>query len=1362
MIRRRLFLALVCLWLAVPSAVLGSEVKQIAMMVRYPFTSGWNCASDDDALILSSGVILREALQESEGLHLVSWGYTAGIQKAMAQGLYFPTGKTAFERWSALLAADIYVEFELSKKQATWSAHSATGTVTETVEQPFFNPKAVAAALVNATHRAADLPIEAALQAELEDPEAQNPALFMEWAKWIGYRPHWCHHAPWQGPRKSASRILENGAEFARGLAWAIHMMRKQTKRMNTKPTGEEFLEHALTVLGSPHYDSVVPLIREWADKRAILNKCLRAFGSDALALEVDMGTAQASATAGVLSEANQAAEEDKAPASPRLRRNLITALGTLEDEKVKEVLAAVAKEDPDESVRTAARDALAPPGPATTAVAKADAEDPFLAERRALAALLETEADLHKALAARIRGLPDSARSRLCRTAYEAAGSDRRRLARIMYFDPGLEVNLAGIRLLLRLGDKDLTEELLARYAREHPNEYVRARALRELEKTASPALGAICRAGLASPFWVLRLEAADILTRHGTPNDEAALEQALAEARDEWLKLALTDALCKARGNPLPEHHRLGLAEPPHTPGGDAPIGFQTWLGRMPKNVQARQHRIAQGFRFGSKTKEPDFPGSMVVRTYNASKGVRNAYLLEGILEPLAKRRDDLPYHYYIALFDEPGSWGRASSPDRVRAFLLEAGRPDLLRGAERDIREKGDKALPKELRPALEYHNAMACADASNWVVHLFRVTAGRKYRDLHIFPQSMTYMRAHSADAFHLLDGDGDYSWLYHRGNFFRDGSIGAINRVLHPGKPACVITWMGWHRPNILNGNRLDIDSDWWLRPWRIRHYFGLRSALALWATGTEAGFFDSIGLGKTTDKDAQAKLSTALSLKPWSPAAEEAVAALMADPLYWKQVEGKLEYKKLKQQGGAAAPDMGTEDVGDDDDLGMDLVLEDQPDPVQEALKEEKKKLYSKLMAGISYMNIYGTDTCRALSNLPRPDTRPRSSLIIMGRGTAFYGDGSHFPIPATALLDGYDMCPTYDCVPRADLMQYDTILLDASGYGVTTALVTRINQWLREKDGGLLILSGAVTSRKRLFPMLTLDDSTEPFLWEEAVTPTVLKRTDSVEVGRRRSKRTVMYPPRMQSLAVAPSGETLKDGMTRVGCTYAGAVEPLVTAAEERVALARWRAPAAVKCVVLFDGAFMAGPVYTGALESIIKALDKERGSSVRRNPYWGHTIYETEAFVVDVATTQLQSLLAARPRQHRGVDVVTGVINPTVTRGECALILKDYIGPYAGGKGDWAVLARKELKAMEVKGPMELAVHAVGVTRVTHIGPQAIRLSATEGFAEVEDQIQVWKAFREGKPAYSLNDVKGGKELHFVSPEPVVVLAE
>ncbi|MFW5894235.1 MAG: HEAT repeat domain-containing protein, partial [Verrucomicrobiota bacterium] len=953
------------------------------------------------------------------------------------------------------------------------------------------------------------------------------------------------------------------------------------------------------------------------------------------------------------------------------------------------------------------------------------------------------------------------SAREEVCASAYQVLGSDRAALASAMRYDPSLMVNLGMFRLLDRLEDDALDREVLYWCAEQHPNEYIRSRALRAIEEREDARIRELCLDALKSPFWIVRLEAADILSRTAEPEDVETIRAASEGIENEWLSLAFEDALHRAQGKPAPERVRLNLGETEHTEGGHTPGGFQTWIDSPPDDPKKARAMVDDGYRFGVKNYPPNVPGGSTLNNMNNNVGMRNIHLLESILDPLeSKWKDQLPYLYYIALFDEPFGLGSFFHPGRVKAMLLEAGRADLLDETQGLNGKELGNALPANLRRAYEWYNAKFGGIASNWAVHMFRLTAQRKYPGLQIFPQSLSYMRKKTADAFDMIDADGDYSWIYHQGNFFRDGTIGAVNRVINPGKPLCMITWMGWHKPNIINGNTLYMDTNYPDGPWRFRNYMGTRSGLALWATGTEAGFFDHIGFGKSSNKDAKGQSARAFKLKPWSEPAKKAVRFMMDDSRYWKDVEGKIAMEDLDERGGA-----GSADVSMEENDGMDednLTLEGGPTPEEEALQEKKDEMFEKLMTGISYMNIFNTDTTRALSNLPKPDTRKRDSLIISGRDSAWYADGAYFRIPATAVLQGFDMVPNYDCIGQAELMHYDTILLQSSRDGVNLELIKKINHWLRTKKDGLLIVAGKIDGDNLLFPSLTLDSTDEAFLWEDSVSIQHKQRMQETTKNRKGREHTRTVPPRLGTFHAGGGDGDATHSNARVDCTISGDVTPLLTTAEGEAVFARWNAPETVKSVVLFDGADAAGPAYTEAIEEQILAIDEERGASIKRNPWWGHTIYENDEFVVDVATSQLGALHDARPRKHEGVDVITGVINPEVRHRECAMILKDYVGPYAGGRDNWAVLAREKLVSMDVDSPDRLRVEAEGVTRVTRIGAESIQLTDAAGFEKVDDQVQVWKQMREGKKAYSINQIDGGYELHVYSPAPFIVVAE
>ena len=1518
----------------------AADSARVAVLVHRPSNRlAWSHVDQQAALMLGSDRILREALRGSP-INMRGAYHVNGAFRGVESGLYFPTGDSAYARWSPFVDADLFVEYTLDADAMAWTVGTRDGRSfrSREIARPHRNPHAVAGELVRVIFEASGTEPTDAARKHIERGETQPPTLFLEWAKWIGYRPHWAHHAPWQAPQASARKILGNDPAFTRGAVWALNILMKVPENEKRPPLSVQYLAQAVRALDSEFQGDVLRPLRMLLRDRAVLAEVTGLLTHDELELDLDTDGGGDAATGGggggdidldalgreFASEKPDSANLDKVAAEldgPRFRVGIVRAIAPFDEKFVNEALRSTLSNDESPAVRAAAVRAmeerakpfadaqrrawqsddsgevrqaalrsLVAAGLADAAQFRRAAQDAAAEVRMALAdvladanveaalrrelwlALTEDEASevraaawsalhqhtdmkptdeavaksLRRALergsdserlavvrwiaahasenfaqsltpllasdAAAIRAASaralrrssadhapmiverlgeDSAasvqvevaealllaksdeardalfallercrpavRDRVASAAYRYVGANRKELARVMPYDPSLEVNIAGLRMAERLGDPALLAELLPTIARGHRNEYVRARALRTMADRKMAGLHELCVAGIRSPYWVLRLEAADILADTATASEADAVHRALQSTEDPWLRMALEDALAKAEGRPKPERIRLGLGERKHTEGGDDPAGFQIWLGRMPGDLDKAREMVDAGYRFGAKTKPPNMPGGTALNAYNRSADARNIYLLDSVLEPLEKWRERLPYMYYIALFDEPSSLGSGFSTERVRAMVLEAERPDLLPA----LGNKGGNALaaalPENLRQAYPYYNARFGGVASNWVTHMFRLTAQRKYPDLHIFPQSLTYMRGKTDDAYDMIDADGDYAWKYHHGNFFRDGTMGAVNRVIKPGKPMNMITWMGWWKPNIINGNKLFADSNYPDGPWRFRNYMGTKSALALWATGVEAGFFDIIGFGQVSDRKGQGHATGALTLEPWSEAADEAVQFMIDDPGYWQIVEGKLELEQLEKKQENDDPLSRI----DRDDGGRTFTLEeeDEATPIEKALQRKREQLYEELMTGVSYMNIFGTDTTRALSNLPKPDTSKRDTLIIMGREYPYYMDAPHMPMPAIAVVQGFDMAPNYDSVDEADLMHYDTILLRHSSDGVTPGLVEGINRWLRTKEGGLLVVWGDVTSEKTLFPEITFDRVEQPFAWESGVQLQRAPTTKETYQDRRGREKTRTVRPALADFTNA-GGERLTDGETAVFSTVRGDVEPLLRTSDGKAILARWNAPEDIQSVVLFDGATAAGPVYTEALEDVILAIDEARGSDVKRNRWWGHTIYETDAFVVDVATSQLETLHDARPRQHEGVDVITGVINPTVHHGECALILKDYVGPYAGGKGAWAVMAREQLLQMEPRSDSRLDVEAKGVTRVTRIGDDPIRLAREAGFEQVENQVMVWKKMREGQPAYSINSLEGGWELHVYSPEPFTVV--
>ncbi len=1507
----------------------ASDPVLVALMVHRPDNRlAWGAHDEAAAYMLGCDALLRRVMERAPWIREVGPYRVNGIVQAMNAGLYFPEGEGVVATWRPFIEADIFVDARFDRERLQWRAGAVGGPelLSEVIVDPYRHPVAGVAALIRLVFEAAGAELPEGWEGELGSREPSPADLFVEWAKWLGYQPHWAHHAPWTAPQQSAMRILNTDPGFVPGAAWAVGMIMRDGSgyhhRRGEQPSPASVLQlmPVMRLLGTPQASAAYPFLRTFLPQGRLLDEIPRLFDLPM----IDTGaltTGEPRGMAGPV-DMEQLARDVTGPA---VRRDLAEAVGRLDSEIVRETLALLLRDDADAVVRAtaarelaghrvgqadvlrrafdadadgdvraaaweglvrvgavqaadiaqAARDAapevrravvetladtpvsgaareeiwarlLADPAvevrlacirllhartdrspgsdalqarvaallesggaaersallswiaerpdaaiiPAVQPLLQAEAsgiragaatalyrcapdragtllralrDDPSAAVQRSVAAILAEVGgrDAAGILYAMLRQAPLGARDALLAALYRVTGADRTGLARAMRFDEALIVNLAGVRLAERLGDPDLLRELLPALADTHPNPYVRAEALRAMERHAVDGMHERCLAGLAAPFWIVRLEAADILSRHARSVHAAPLRAALEAAQDPWLRMACEDALARAQDRPPPERVRLGLGTREHTEGGNAPLGFQVWLGRMPRDPETRRRLVDEGYRFGATTKPPNFAGGTGLNNYNRSDGLRNQYLLESVLEEIGRLESALPHMTYLALFDEPCGPGH-SGTDGMRAMVLEAGRPDLLPAIER----AGEEGLPPAWQRTFDWYDARLAAEGSNWVVHMFRLTAQRKYQNLLIFPQSLSYMGTQMRDAFHLLDADGDYTWRYHHHNFFGDGSIGAVNRVLHPGKPLNAITWMGWHQINVLRGNTLNMNTDFPQAPWRMRDYMGTKSALALWATGTEPGFFTGVSFAKVYDSDGRSHspgaTGGAFDLKPWSEAAREAVEFMLNDERYWRDVEAKLALEIEKPQIGRGdalldGANAGRLDIELGDEDAITHLLEGGLTALEKAIEQRKAAMFERLMTGIAYMNIFNTDTTRVLSSLPKPDTRLRENLIILGRDTPYNQDGGSFPIPAIAFAGGYDMLPAYEGIGAAELRQYDTILLRASRDGVTPALVRELNRWVREKAGGLLIVSGALDSGNLLFPEL-LGGEPVPFVWDDDVQATRVAHVEEATRDRRGREETRQVPPPVGTFSCA--GIRHADEATRVEATFGGRIVPLIETADGAALLARWESPAEVRGVVLFDGAAGAGPVYTEALETAVLAIDRERGSRVMRNPWWGHLTYENDAFVVDVATRQFRALQEARPRRHTGVDMITGEINPEVRNGECAVIFKDYVGPYAGGRGNWAVLARRALTAMTAESANRLRVEAEGVVRITRIGPEPIRLGDADGFAGVANQVEVWRLKTKGQPAYSANAIDGGYELHVYSPSPFTVV--
>lgn len=944
----------------------------------------------------------------------------------------------------------------------------------------------------------------------------------------------------------------------------------------------------------------------------------------------------------------------------------------------------------------------------------------------------------------------------------YRIAADDRKTMTRSMLVDPVMRVNFAAIRLVMKLGDKSLYKDLL--WATEHHgNEYVRTRALKALDEMNHSVVHDLALRLLESPYWVVRLHAANILGRRAVPGDKSALDEALQSNADRWLKLSIEDALCKSQGQPVPERTRLRLGKREHLEGGELPNGWQLWQGYIPDDPAEARKLVDEGYRFGRVLSVPKNSALWSMFSWEDTKGRMNAYLLH-FRKDLPRLEESAPYLNHLMLFDEPHGLFGGWAAHKIRAFLLEYGRPDLLGGSLDD-----QPKLPPELQRAYGYWSAKVLGELSNFIVGMCRMTLGREYPDLKWFPQTMTHYGMATADAYDVIDADGDFSWRYDNSNLMGHYSKTGVIRALHPGWPQTMVTWMGWLRPAVISLDRVFTDTKYPDGPWRPRHYMGTRAALALYAGGVEAGYFNHVGYDPIS---ARGKDIGGLPSFPRTPFSKELTDTinnrmLKGDRAYWtrryKEIEGQVS---AEQKPVTAANALGA--AGEEEEEVADFLAEAEgekrvtvEDLVKEKYEVERQKHFMNAMVGCSWMNIFNCDATRAMANLPRPDRSPRGTLLILSRGTNWNGDAATFVMPAVALADGFDVCPTYDCMKLVDLSRYDTLMLLDGVDGVTGTLVRKINEWLRTREGGLLYVCGDLNTRRALFPKLTFDRLTEKFLWEGKVVATAGPQVEE-EVNDRRGKATGQkrrVPAPMGGFRVAGEGEKRTDESARLRFTWDGAIEPLVTA-EGKPVLARWQAPDEVKSLVVFEGVANAGPIYTEALEKVFLALDRERGSKVSRNRYWGHVICENEQFVVDVATSGYRSLQAARPREHRGVDIITGVINPTVKHNECALILKDYAGPYASGKGDWAVMAVSELKEMTLLDERTLRVHSRGVTRVTHIGEQEIALKDARNFEKVENQLGVWEHMWKGEKSFSLARIEGGYELHFSSGEPAEIV--
>ncbi|MFW5923942.1 MAG: hypothetical protein ACOCSQ_06125, partial [Planctomycetota bacterium] len=766
-------------FLILSASVMARDARRVAMMVHRPSNRlAWSSVSDEAAFMLGMDKIIRDFTGPAPEINHVGAFRINGIVQGMESGLYFPEGDTVYGKWEPFLEADVFVDAEFGKSKLQWRAGNSDGEEfeSEVIRNPYDNPMLSAAELVRVIFRAVDADIPEQELSELETMDPDPPGLFMEWAKWIGYRPHWLHHAPWEGPQKSAKKILENDPEFFRGVAWALSTMMRVPKDRDESPASLFLLPQALGLLNSPHAEEAFKFIRKYADNEEALQPIIGLFGLEDLAfesmLEFDAADEEGDME-GFDPEAVDIEEMEDILEGPRFRKNLVRALAPMERQAVEDALVSLVDNDDAAEVRAVAAQKLAenypdqkeavretfemdPEGPAragafeglihlgtvkqediekaaddeSAAVRLAVAEslpdcdvDPDVREavwlqliddenpdvratclaqlRRhaevsatqekleaALEAALEEDdvnatvqalrwvreeraedfedlvspllnADESRVRAAAARTLavltpdkatdiiedlaadpsarvqkvlsrmiadaepPDSeelifnllersrpdARDDITENAYRVIGSNRPALARAMLFDPKMMVNLGAFRLAGRVMGEEEFHEFLANCYEQSSNEYIQARALREMAESGAPRTREFSIDAVQSPYWTLMLEGADVLADGLAEEPDAdAIREGLDKDVDQWLELALEDALAVAEDRPEPEKVRLGLGETEHTPGGNNPRGFQTWLGRMPGEEHKRRELVEEGFRFGTKTDPPN----------------------------------------------------------------------------------------------------------------------------------------------------------------------------------------------------------------------------------------------------------------------------------------------------------------------------------------------------------------------------------------------------------------------------------------------------------------------------------------------------------------------------------------------------------------------------------------------------------------------------------------------------------------------------------------------------------------------------------------------------------------------------------
>ena len=106
------------------------------------------------------------------------------------------------------------------------------------------------------------------------------------------------------------------------------------------------------------------------------------------------------------------------------------------------------------------------------------------------------------------------------------------------------------------------------------------------------------------------------------------------------------------------------------------------------------------------------------------------------------------------------------------------------------------------------------------------------------------------------------------------------------------------------------------------------------------------------------------------------------------DEKFLAEIKSKIEVEVFQARKGKETPAaLGEAEKESKEDVVAEIEGAKRDDPIERKFKAEKQKLFDNVMEGWSYMNIFHFDNTRALSNLPRPDASPRSTLLTWAVG---------------------------------------------------------------------------------------------------------------------------------------------------------------------------------------------------------------------------------------------------------------------------------------------------------------------------------------------------------------------------------------